>query len=153
MGGTILRTTDGGTTWINQSPQTQTWWLYDVFFTDSMIGTAVGVDGTILRTTTGGTVWVNDEKTEIPQHYLLHQNYPKPFNPVTTIAYQIPKSGFVQLKVYDLIGRIMATLVNEEKSAGNYQVEFNATNLPSGVYIYSLRVNEFVQNNKMILMK
>lgn len=66
---------------------------------------------------------------------------------------QLPKSGFVQLKIYDLLGSEVAVLVNEFKSEGTYSVNFNASSFPSGVYIYSLRVNDFVKNNKMTLMK
>ena len=80
-------------------------------------------------------------------------NYPNPFNPTTNINYQIKEKGFVSLKVYDMLGREVANLVNENQEAGQYSVIFNAANLPSGVYIYSLRVNDFVQNNKMTLLK
>lgn len=85
--------------------------------------------------------------------FVLEQNYPNPFNPITNIIYQLPKSGLVQLKVYDLLGSEVAVLVNEEKSEGSHSVSFEANNLPSGVYIYSLRVNDFVQNKKMTLLK
>lgn len=85
--------------------------------------------------------------------YELSQNYPNPFNPTTSINYQIKEKGFVSLKVYDMLGKEVADLVNETKDEGQYSVAFNAINLPSGVYIYSLRVNDFVQNNKMTLLK
>ena len=85
--------------------------------------------------------------------YKLIQNYPNPFNPSTLISYQLKEKGFVSLKVYDMLGREVASLVNENQESGNYSVTFNAAGLPSGVYIYSLRVNDFVQNNKMTLMK
>lgn len=85
--------------------------------------------------------------------YELSQNYPNPFNPSTSINYQIKEKGFVSLKIYDMLGEEIATLVSETKDEGQYSVEFNANSLPSGVYIYSLRVNDFVQNNKMTLLK
>lgn len=85
--------------------------------------------------------------------YLLQQNYPNPFNPTTSISYQVKKKGLVSLKVYDMLGREVANLVNETQEAGEYSATFNTFNLPSGIYIYSLKVNDFVQNNKMILMK
>jgi hypothetical protein len=94
-----------------------------------------------------------DYLTEHPTDYKLYQNYPNPFNPVTNIIYQIPKSGLVQLKVFDLLGSEVAELVNEEKAEGSYSINFDASNLPSGVYIYSLRVNDYIQNNKMTLLK
>ncbi|MDR3666000.1 MAG: T9SS type A sorting domain-containing protein [Ignavibacteriaceae bacterium] len=89
----------------------------------------------------------------IPQSYDLSQNYPNPFNPSTTIRYQIPKQGLVTLKVYDIIGREVTTLVNENKIEGFYTVKFNASKFPSGVYIYQLRVNDYVSSKKMILLK
>ncbi len=85
--------------------------------------------------------------------YSLEQNYPNPFNPSTTINYQIPKDGFVTLKIYDVLGKEIKTLVNEEKTIGRYQVSFNATDLATGVYIYKIQVNDFVSTKKMILLK
>ena len=85
--------------------------------------------------------------------YYLSRNYPNPFNPLTTISYQIKEQRLVQLKVYDMLGREVAILVNGIKSEGSYSVDFDASNLPSGVYIYSLRANDFIQNNKMTLLK
>ncbi|BDQ01667.1 S8 family serine peptidase [Ignavibacterium sp.] len=93
------------------------------------------------------------ENTNIVYEYGLSQNYPNPFNPVTTINYQIKEQGLVQLKVYNLLGQEIVTLVNEFQSSGIYETLFDASNLPSGVYIYSLRVNDFIQNNKMTLLK
>jgi hypothetical protein len=83
----------------------------------------------------------------------LYQNYPNPFNPETTIKYQIPTPGLVTLKVYDILGREVSTLVNENKIEGSYDFTFNATRFPSGVYIYQLRVNDYVSSKKMILLK
>jgi len=85
--------------------------------------------------------------------YILGQNYPNPFNPVTNISYQLKEEGLVQLKVYNMLGQEVAQLVNEIKSRGNHRLSFDAKDLPSGMYIYSLRVNEFTQNNKMTLLK
>jgi hypothetical protein len=83
----------------------------------------------------------------------LDQNYPNPFNPNTVIKYSIPEVSKVMLKLYNLLGEEMATLVNEEKVAGYYKVEFNAATLPSGVYFYQLRAGDFVQTKKMLLLK
>jgi hypothetical protein len=88
-----------------------------------------------------------------PEDYTLFQNYPNPFNPSTTIKYQISEQSFVTIKVYDVLGNEVATLVNEEKPAGVYEVEWNATGLPSGVYFYQLQTNDFLETKKMILMK
>ena len=85
--------------------------------------------------------------------YALEQNYPNPFNPTTTITYQLPKDGAVTLKIYDILGREVKTLVNEYKPAGSYSVTFNASNLASGVYIYQLKSGDFIANKKLVLMK
>lgn len=85
--------------------------------------------------------------------YTLSQNYPNPFNPSTSIAYSVPSNEFVSLKVYDILGKEVAVLVNEEKSAGNYEVNFNAENLSSGIYFYVITSSNFSKTNKMILLK
>lgn len=85
--------------------------------------------------------------------YNLFQNYPNPFNPITTVVYDVKETGLVQLKVFDILGKEVVELVNGEKENGKYSVVFNASDLPSGVYIYSLRVNDFISNQKMLLIK
>jgi Tol biopolymer transport system component len=85
--------------------------------------------------------------------YALSQNYPNPFNPKTVISYQLPATSNVTLKVYDLLGDEVATLINEEKPGGEYEVEFNAASLPSGVYYYQLKAGEYVNTKKMVLLK
>ena len=88
-----------------------------------------------------------------PSEFLLSQNYPNPFNPSTTISYHLPVNSFVSLKVYNVLGNEVATLVNEQKQAGKYQINFNASDLGSGVYFYTLKAGESVQSKKMILLK
>jgi hypothetical protein len=85
--------------------------------------------------------------------YKLEQNYPNPFNPTTTITYQIKEKGFTTLKIYDLLGKLVTTLVNEEKENGKYSVEFNASKLSSGVYIYEMRSGNFLATKKFIMLK
>ncbi len=97
-------------------------------------------------------IFVNNP-TEVVDNYELSQNYPNPFNPTTTILYKIKEAGFVTLKVYDVLGNEVASLVNETKVKGSYSVTFDASNLPSGIYIYSLRVKDFVQIRKMTLLR
>jgi hypothetical protein len=98
---------------------------------------------------------VVDVENEIsgPLNFQLNQNYPNPFNPSTVISWQLAVSSKVSLKVYDVLGNEVATLVNEEKSAGNYNVDFKGNNLASGIYFYTLRAGSFVQSRKMILLK
>ncbi len=94
-----------------------------------------------------------NENTEIPKEYSLNQNYPNPFNPVTIIGFQLPKAGFTNLKVYDVSGRLVKTLVNEHKQTGNYKVEFDASTMASGVYFYKLTSGSFTATKKMIVLK
>jgi len=89
----------------------------------------------------------------IPTVYSLSQNYPNPFNPVTKINFALPKQGFVSLKIYDVLGREVRTLVNEFKSAGQYSVDFNASDYSSGVYFYRLESNGFSDIKRMMLIK
>jgi hypothetical protein len=96
---------------------------------------------------------VEDEDYILPEDYILYQSYPNPFNPTTTIKYSIPNSDVVSLKVYDILGREVAVLLDEYKSAGTYSVEFNASRFASGVYFYQLHSSSFVETKKMILMK
>jgi hypothetical protein len=94
-----------------------------------------------------------DENKNVVKEFKLDQNYPNPFNPSTSIKFQIPSSGFVSLKVYDLLGREVSTLISEYKSAGNYEIEFSASELTSGIYVYQLRADNFIQTRKMILLR
>lgn len=89
----------------------------------------------------------------LPTTFHLEQNYPNPFNPSTTIRYSLPQSGFVQLKVYDLLGKEVASLVNKEQALGNYKIEFTAKNLSSGVYFYRLQSGSFTETKKLILLR
>ncbi|HEX9252522.1 MAG TPA: 5'-nucleotidase C-terminal domain-containing protein [Ignavibacteriaceae bacterium] len=95
----------------------------------------------------------NEELLLAPVEFSLDQNYPNPFNPSTTINYSIPEAGNVEMKVYDVLGNEVATLVNETKAPGNYSAVFDASSLASGIYIYKFSANNFLQTKKMILMK
>ena len=94
-----------------------------------------------------------ENETQMPTEFALLQNYPNPFNPSTTITYHLPKASNVELKVYDVLGNEIATLVNEVQSAGRYNVDFNATNISSGVYLYKIKAGEFIATRKFILIK
>ncbi len=98
---------------------------------------------------------ISNDKNETPLSYSLMQNYPNPFNPATTIKYRIAKPGYVTLRVYDMLGKVVETLVDENKPAGNYEVTFPAGNrqLASGVYLYKLSVNGFSSTKKLVLLK
>jgi hypothetical protein len=96
---------------------------------------------------------VENQQTQIPNEYNLEQNYPNPFNPSTIINYAVPKTSLVTIIIYDVLGREVRTIVNEERTAGNYSVQFNAGNLASGIYFYRIQAGSFVQTKKLILLK
>lgn len=96
---------------------------------------------------------VNFTGNELPVTYELFQNYPNPFNPSTTIRYQVPEDGVVSLRIYDILGKEVKTLVNEQKTVGKYEISFDASGFASGVYIYRIQVNDFVSVKKMMLLK
>ena len=110
------------------------------------------VGGNTAKINQGGITSLSDDKLT-PDGFILAQNYPNPFNPSTTISFSIPSAGFTSLKVYDVLGNEVASLVNEEKPAGNYEVRLNASSLTSGTYFYRLNVGNFSEMKKMILMK
>jgi hypothetical protein len=122
---------------------------------DANNGVIVGQGGTILRTTNGGEVTFVEEKqcTSRLNEFVLSQNHPNPFNPSTLINYSVPKKCRVTIKIYDALGREVTTLINEEKSTGNYTIKFNGSNLASGLYFYQIRTDEFVQAKSMLLLK
>ena len=153
--GRIYKSIDGGDNWeevSNPSPET----LNEITFTEHK-GWIVGRNGTILTTLISASV----EEIDIVSEYKLSQNYPNPFNPSTTIKYQISEISFVAIKIYDVLGNEIATLVNEEKPTGSYEVEFDGTNLPSSIYFYRLQAGSpsagsgqsFVETKKMVLLK
>ncbi len=96
---------------------------------------------------------VDVKEESIVTNYSISQNYPNPFNPTTMIKYEVPESNFVKIKVYDILGREVSTLVNKEHRAGSFEVEFNASNLTSGVYFYSIFAGDFKEVKKMLLLK
>ena len=108
----------------------------------------LGMVGTITATISG----VEDENNP-PKKFQLSQNYPNPFNPFTTIKYSLLEPAKVTLKVYNLLGKEVAELVNGNKNAGNYEVEFDASTLPSGIYFYELKAGSFTQTKKMVLLR
>ncbi|MBK7500349.1 MAG: T9SS type A sorting domain-containing protein [Ignavibacteriales bacterium] len=112
----------------------------------------------MLHTTNGGVTFIEEENNYTqPKEYLLQQNYPNPFNPSTKISWQSPVGGWQTLKVYDILGNEVATLVDEYRNAGNYEIDFNPAssikNLASGIYFYRLHAGSFVETKKMILLK
>jgi photosystem II stability/assembly factor-like uncharacterized protein len=164
--GNMAKTTNGGTNWyvINSGTIRD---LYCIYFVDQNTGYAVGAGGRILKTTTGGEpLGLKRISSEIPANYRLQQNYPNPFNPSTKIQFSIPPSqlplskggGFsrglyVVMKIYDISGREVSTLVNETLSPGTYEVEWHSDGFSSGIYFYKLEAGDFSVTRKMVLVK
>lgn len=151
--GVISRTINGGINWTVQKVESNNVY-YDISFVNSEKGWASG-NGIISSTSNGNLVSVSQTSSNLPEQFSLQQNYPNPFNPSTAIRYEIKNSGFVSLKVYDMLGNETASLVNEKQNAGRYAVDFNSTeyNLPSGMYFYTLSAGEFKETRKMVLIK
>jgi photosystem II stability/assembly factor-like uncharacterized protein len=150
----VLLSTNNGTTWTT----------VNTGFPGNISGISLAINETNLFAGTYGTgVWrrplsemitdVRNYKNNLPISFSLQQNYPNPFNPTTTINYSFPNSGLVIIKIYDVLGREVKTLINENKPAGNYSVQFNASKLVSGVYFYRMQAGEFVQTKKLLLLK
>jgi len=121
---------------------------------DSLIANQYYQDFVKRITDAGGSVDVKQISSEVPAKFVLNQNYPNPFNPVTNIKFQIPKNGFVEIKIYDVLGRLVNTLVNKELTVGTYETNWNAGSFSSGVYFYTLEVNGVkIQTKSMALIK
>src|ERR1035437_981691 len=157
-GGTHTRVTwSDGRTRFNAGPTSELVNLYDKFgsitgllgFTHANYKICPRNDGDISGYVTG----VKSETNVIPTVYKLNQNFPNPFNPSTILSYDLPKSGIVNLKIFNVLGQLVRTLVNQSQLAGTHQVTFNANSLTSGVYFYSLTVDNFTQVKKMMLIK
>ena len=152
--GEIFKTTNGGLNWYFQNSNTSTF-LTSCYFTNLSTGYVSGYNGTMVKTTNGGGNFVSIEPVSIdfPKQFHLYQNYPNPFNPVTKISFDIPGNSFVNLRIFDMMGKEVATLVNKQLQSGNYESEWNAAGVPSGTYFYKLTVNEYSVTMKMILIK
>jgi photosystem II stability/assembly factor-like uncharacterized protein len=147
----LCYTSNAGINWSMQLNNSRG--IYGVCFVNDSVGWAVGGWGKIYKTTTGGVVGINPIGGNIPQSFSLHQNYPNPFNPSTKIKFDIPKGSLVKLKIYDMLGREVATLVNEKLNPGTYEYEWNGINLPSGVYFYKIEAENFIETKRMVLIK
>jgi hypothetical protein len=150
--GAIIRTTNGGDNWSPQtSPLSEI--LTDVWFTSPNTGYISTWSGKVLKTTNGGVTFVNQISNEVPKEFSLSQNYPNPFNPMTNIKFQMPKKAFVKLIIFDVLGNEIASPLDEELDPGTYQLSWNASAYPSGVYFYSLYTDGYTETRKMTLVK
>lgn len=150
----ILRTTTGGNTWYQQASPIGNTTFESVKMTSPTRGVIVGGGGTILYTTTGGDpIGIEPISSIVPDRSSLSQNYPNPFNPTTNFEFRIADFGFVNLIIYDIQGREVETLVNENLKPGIYKANWNASDFTSGVYFYKLTSGSYTETKKMILLK
>lgn len=151
--GNILKTTDGGASWTRQLTGVDNT-FYAVAAPDANNATVVGNIHGIMHTSSGGVSEVEENTvTPAPRQYDLDQNYPNPFNPSTVIEFSVPYASYVTLKVFDVLGQTISTLVNEPMSAGSYSVSWNATGIASGVYFYRLQAESFSETKKLVLLR
>jgi hypothetical protein len=151
--GGIYLSTNYGVTWLEKNQG---------FTTLPTVSALSSTNDYIFACTEGQLLWrrshteiieVKNISIEIPSCYKLSQNYPNPFNPATNIRYQITNKSFVMLKIFDIMGREVETLVNKKQNAGTYEATWDASNYPSGLYFYKLEAGDFSQVKKMILLK
>jgi photosystem II stability/assembly factor-like uncharacterized protein len=153
----VLLSTNNGRNWnsVNDglpTPGFQTPFVYALTISGNYIFAVV--NGTLWRRLLSDLItFIERNSTESLSHFRLEQNYPNPFNPTTIINYGIPKESYVTIKVYDILGREVATLVNDEKLAGKYEVKFDGSKLSSGVYFYQLRAGSYTATKKLLLIK
>ena len=155
IGDQIIKSTNGGLNWTTMSTQYGSNFK-GIFFHNNLTGWMVSNGGLIIKTTTGGITGITPISSQIPNQFSLSQNYPNPFNPSTKIKFQIPSSGSVAqtfLSVYDVLGREVATLVNQQLQPGTYEVDWDASAYPSGVYFYKLSVGDYSETKRMVLLK
>ena len=165
--GTILKTSNGGANWVPQiSSVTKA--LRGLYFVNSNTGWITGDTGILLKTTNGGITAIQPISSEISEKFSLSQNYPNPFNPSTKIKFMIPLSRGVSarlrngqegrgvlstLKIYNSLGVEVTSLFNQQLTPGTYEIEWNASNNPSGIYFYKLTSGDFTETRKMALLK
>jgi ligand-binding sensor domain-containing protein len=151
----VWRSTNLGNSWsqINDGLSSGAYYVLSLGIDNQYIFAGTGASS-IWRRPLSQVVTESEEETNLqPEEFSLSQNYPNPFNPSTTINFSVPSSEFVALKIYDVLGNEVVTLVNEEKPAGSYEVNFSAEGLTSGIYFYKLLAGTFIETKKMILIK
>lgn len=152
--GKIIKSIDGGGSWIVQPTVTSNP-LYALYFNSDNFVYAGGVRGNMMKTIPQELLVtpVSGNQNETPGSFYLQQNYPNPFNPVTTIKFGIVKSGNVQIRVYDVAGKMVEELLNNGYNPGSYEIRWDASKYSSGIYFYNIVTNEFIQTKKMVLVK
>ncbi|MCB0727081.1 MAG: T9SS type A sorting domain-containing protein [Ignavibacteriae bacterium] len=153
--GYLFKSTNGGSNWVRENtssfPPNE---IISLCLYNELIGWMVGGEAKIFGTTTGGQTLVGISNSEIKQEFILEQNYPNPFNPITKIKYSLNKRDYVEIKIFDVLGKQIKTYISSIQESGNYEIEFDASEINSGVYFYSLFVGgERIETKRMIFLK
>ena len=148
----VLKTTNNGVSWFPVF-DSLTRNFYSVYFNDVNTGYIAGDSGKVYKTTTGGIIGIKPLSNEVPKEFMLYQNYPNPFNPSTIIKFSVVKTSNVNISLYDALGRVVKTLVDELITAGTYEVKWNAENFPSGMYFCKFQAGSFSMTKKMVFAK
>jgi photosystem II stability/assembly factor-like uncharacterized protein len=153
--GEIFKSTNGGATWNFQYVNTTNiGYIWSLGFLNDSIGWAIGGNTKLLFTSTSGATFISHYENGTPAEYILEQNYPNPFNSQTVISYSVPKRSFIQLTIFDALGRKIKEIENNFKDAGNYKLTFDASGLSSGIYFIRMTSgNNFYSAKKIILIK
>jgi hypothetical protein len=153
--GGVFLSSNNGTSWVqkNQGFPYNIIYIYSMIISNDYIFACINYYTPIWRRSISNILGIKKISELVPLSYILYQNYPNPFNPSTNIKYQITNNSLVTLRVFDLLGREIETLVNEQQFPGTYSVNWNADNYPSGVYFYTFTAGEFKDTKKMILVK
>lgn len=149
----VFVSTDNGSTWNFANSGLTDKSVYSLAVSGSYLFAGTNVSGVWKRQLSELESIHETPPTQILQQFSLSQNYPNPFNPNTTIRYSIPKASFVNIRIYDILGREVKTLVNEQKQAANYSINFNGNNFASGIYLYRMQAGNFIQTKKLVLLK
>ncbi|MCL4280433.1 MAG: T9SS type A sorting domain-containing protein [Ignavibacteriaceae bacterium] len=148
----VLRSADNGIIWEEINSGLDNVSLNNLIITDNDYILA-GTSGEGVYKSVNKTTSLENSFAELPASFLLEQNYPNPFNPTTNIRFKIAESGYVSLKIFDVLGNEIETLISGEKPSGDYEVKFDGRSLSSGIYFYQLRSGEIIQTKKMILIR
>jgi len=148
--GQMIKSTDRGAHWLDETTPRSN--LRGIYFLNTNLGYAVGDSGVILIYSFATSV-KEIPGNKVPKEFTLSQNYPNPFNPSTTISFALPLKAYVTLKVFDIMGREIASIASENLSAGTYTRQWNAANMPSGVYFYRLQAGDYIETKKLILLR
>jgi photosystem II stability/assembly factor-like uncharacterized protein len=151
--GFIYHTSNSGANWVHETNNNFSDRLFGIYFFRNNEGVICGGNGCIVQYQTSVSSISSNNEIQTPGNYVLNQNYPNPFNPKTVISYSLMENRHTTLKVFDVLGKEVAVLVNQKQNAGRYSVEFDASDFTSGVYFYSIESGEFRDIRRMMIIK